>query len=89
MHLRTLRLNLNFLEECGAYSTNDDIRTDWWDMLSHRIGWEIVEIVQACPLLEHVRVLYHGDPHSLWVEFHPSRCAPPRLRNALVSARYR
>ncbi|KAI0772723.1 hypothetical protein BD413DRAFT_473680 [Trametes elegans] len=63
--LRTMRLHLNFPEESIVYCTISVTRKAWYDTLTECIGWEIVEIVQACPLLEHVGLLYHGDPVSL------------------------
>ena len=42
-------------------------------------GPQIVDIMQVCPLLEYVGLLYHHIPTSIWLEFHPPRCAEPRF----------
>ncbi|KAI1792794.1 hypothetical protein LXA43DRAFT_316447 [Ganoderma leucocontextum] len=77
--LRTVRLNLDFHDDPQAYCGINDLRYEWLQTLRTDRAPEIVEIMQACPFLEHVAILYHGLPSSVWVEFHPSRCAEPRF----------
>ena len=78
--LRTLRLNLDFRDDHGAYCGEYAVRREWWYKFRDTLGWEIVDAVQdACPLLGCVELLYHGHPTATWAEFHPSRCAEPRF----------
>ncbi|TFK82594.1 hypothetical protein K466DRAFT_530188 [Polyporus arcularius HHB13444] len=77
--LRTLRLNLDFRGDHGPYCGDYAVRKKWWDTFKGTLGWEIVDIVQDCPLLGCVEILYHGAPTATWVEFHPQRCAEPRF----------
>ena len=54
-------------------------RSRWLPLFKMR-GFEIVDLLEAsCPRLEHIALLYHGDPASTWAEFHPQRCAEPRF----------
>ena len=77
--LRTIRLNLDFRDGGQAYCGDEEIRDRWLQTLRTERGPEIVEIMQGCPFLEYVAILYHGKPSSVWVEFQPSRCAGPRF----------
>ena len=69
--LRVLRLNLDFEGDHQAYCGNADRRRIWYATLTRKKGPEIAHVMQACPLLEHVDLLYHGQPSSIWIEFHP------------------
>ena len=76
--LRTVRLNLDFYNDPGAYCRSSGNRERWLETLRTKVGPKILRIMLAgCPSLEHVAILYHGRPSSIWVEFHPdpSRCA--------------
>ncbi|RDX52505.1 hypothetical protein OH76DRAFT_1480615 [Lentinus brumalis] len=78
--LRWLRLNLDFREDHGAYCADLTFRDVWFSRLTGSIGWEIVDALEIhCPLLESVEILYHAIPTSIWLEFHPCRCADPRF----------
>ncbi|TFK81959.1 hypothetical protein K466DRAFT_666809 [Polyporus arcularius HHB13444] len=78
--LRWLRLNLDFREDHGAYCAELTFRDVWFSRLTGSIGWEIVDALEVhCPLLESVEILYHAIPTSIWLEFHPCRCADPRF----------
>ena len=82
--LRTVRLNLDFYNDPGSYCHSSSHRERWLETLRTKVGPKILRIMQAgCPSLEHVAILYHGCPSSIWVEFHPdpSRCtgAEPRF----------
>ncbi|KAI1792789.1 hypothetical protein LXA43DRAFT_316351 [Ganoderma leucocontextum] len=72
--LRTVRLNLDFHDDPLAYCGNPypHLRDKWLQTLRKERGPEIVEVMQACPLLERVAILYHDRPSSVWVEFYPS-----------------
>ncbi|KAI1792804.1 hypothetical protein LXA43DRAFT_1093441 [Ganoderma leucocontextum] len=74
--LRTVRLNLDFHDDHQAYCGNPIIRQEWFRVIQGGAG---VAIMQACPRLEYVALLYHGRPASVWAEFHPERCAEPRF----------
>ncbi|TBU44878.1 hypothetical protein BD309DRAFT_989978 [Dichomitus squalens] len=63
--LRTIHLNLDFRDDHGPYCLNGMLR-------------EIVE--ESCPLLEYVGFLYHDATRTVWVQFHPSRCAERLVR---------
>ncbi|PIL28943.1 hypothetical protein GSI_08990 [Ganoderma sinense ZZ0214-1] len=77
--LVTLRLNLDFHDDHQAYCAAPWERERWFPLFKTR-GFEIVDLLQAsCPHLEHVALLYHGDPAATWAEFHPQRCAEPRF----------
>ena len=70
--LRTVRLNLDFYNDPGAYCRSSGNRERWLETLRTKVGPKILRIMLAgCPSLEHVAVLYHGRPSSIWVEFHP------------------
>ncbi|RDX52612.1 hypothetical protein OH76DRAFT_171361 [Lentinus brumalis] len=75
--LQVVRLNLDFQDDHGAYCPVPTVRDQWYPVFKAR-GWELVNILEACPRLEYLGLLYHGIPAPLWVEFHPSRCAEPR-----------
>ena len=77
--LRTIHLNLDFLDDHGPYCKNMQSRDAWFEVFRNERGPAIVEVLQECPALEYVGLLYHGIPESIWVEFHPSRCAEPRF----------
>ncbi|RDX54266.1 hypothetical protein OH76DRAFT_1431059 [Lentinus brumalis] len=77
--LRAVRLNLDFHGDHGPYCGKYVVRKAWWDTFKGSLGWEIVNIMQDCPLLRCVELLYHGSPTATWVEFHPPRCAEPRF----------
>ncbi|KAI1792790.1 hypothetical protein LXA43DRAFT_1093429 [Ganoderma leucocontextum] len=79
--LRTVRLNLDFRNDPRPYCVDGRLRDRWLQKLREKIGPEIVRIMQTCASLEHVAILYHGSPSSVWVEFHPSRarCVEPRF----------
>ncbi|KAI0687077.1 hypothetical protein C8Q76DRAFT_803771 [Earliella scabrosa] len=79
--LRTAHLNLDFHDECPAYVEFREraARYRWMRTLRDTRGWEVVNIMEACPLLEFVALICHGYQFSTWVEFHPRRCAKPRL----------
>ena len=82
--VRTVRLALDFYNDLGAYCRSSSHRERWLQTLQAKVGPKILRIMQAgCPSLEHVAILYHGRPSSIWVEFHPnpSRCtgAEPRF----------
>ncbi|PIL28952.1 hypothetical protein GSI_08999 [Ganoderma sinense ZZ0214-1] len=72
--LRTVRLGLDCYNDPGAYCCWSSRRDRWLEKLRTKVGPEIIKIMQArCPALEHVAILYHGSPSSIWIEFHPSR----------------
>ena len=77
--LRTVRLNLDFHDDHQACCSNQEKRKKWHETFFGERGPEIVDILQDCPLLEYVSLLYHGERSSVWVEFHPPRCAEPRV----------
>ena len=75
--LRTVRLNLDFYNDPRGCCRSSH-RERWLQTLRMKMGPKILRIMQAgCPSLEHVAILYHGSPSSIWVEFHPdpSGCA--------------
>ena len=77
--LRTLLLNLDFHDDHQAYCDVSWERSRWLPLFKMR-GFEIVDLLEAsCPRLEHIALLYHGDPASTWAEFHPQRRAEPRF----------
>ena len=71
--LRVVRLNLDFEDDHQAYCGNPQRRKVWYDTLTERKGPQIVNIMQTCPLLDHVALLYHGHPSSTWAEFRPAQ----------------
>ena len=73
-----MHLNLDLNGDHGPYCGKYPVRKAWYTIFEAR-GWEIVDVMQACPKLEYVALLYHGIPYATWVEFHPPRCAEPRL----------
>ncbi len=77
--LRTVRLNLDFHDDHQAYCGNLEKRKRWYDTFIGQRGPEILAIMQECPLLEHIALLYHGHPSSTWVEFRTPRCPGPRV----------
>ncbi|PIL28959.1 hypothetical protein GSI_09006 [Ganoderma sinense ZZ0214-1] len=77
--LRTVRLSLDFHDDHGAYCGNPEKRGRWRDTFMRQRGPEILAIMQECPLLEHVALLYHGSPSATWVEFRTDRCPGPRV----------
>nr|VWP01968.1 Ubiquitin-like modifier-activating enzyme ATG7 (ATG12-activating enzyme E1 ATG7) (Autophagy-related protein 7) [Ganoderma boninense] len=77
--LVTLRLNLDFHDDHQAYCSAPWERRRWFPLFKAR-GFEVVDLLQAsCLRLQHVALLYHGDPAATWAEFHPQRCAEPRF----------
>ncbi|EJF57395.1 hypothetical protein DICSQDRAFT_157415 [Dichomitus squalens LYAD-421 SS1] len=76
--LRTIHLNLNFRDDHGPYCLNGMLRGPWYFAFSTMYGPEIVE--ESCPLLEYVGFLYHDAARTVWVQFHPSRCAERLVR---------
>ncbi|PIL28954.1 hypothetical protein GSI_09001 [Ganoderma sinense ZZ0214-1] len=77
--LRVVRLNLDFEDDHQAYCGDVQHRQVWYDTLTRRKGPEIVNIMQTCPQLEHVALLYHGHPSSTWAEFRPARYPGPKV----------
>ena len=77
--LRTVRLNLDFHDDHQAYCGNPEKRKRWRDTFIEQRGPEILAIMQECPLLEHVALLYHGTSSATWVEFRTPRCPGPRV----------
>lgn len=77
--LRSVRLNLDFHDDHGPYCDEHDERDAWFEVFKNHRGPEIVDILQECPYLEYVALLYHGYPSATWAEFHPLRCAEPRF----------
>ena len=77
--LRTVHLNLDFHDDPGPYCDNRRLREGWFETFRNSRGPEIVGILEDCPDLDYVGLLYHGIPSATWVEFHPPRCAEPRL----------
>nr|VWP01970.1 Autophagy-related protein 11 [Ganoderma boninense] len=77
--LRTVRLNLDFHDDHQAYCGNPDKQKRWHDTFMGQRGPEILAIMEECPLLEHVALLYHGSPSTTWVEFRTARCPGPRV----------
>ncbi|KAH9848641.1 hypothetical protein C2E23DRAFT_739037 [Lenzites betulinus] len=76
--LVSLRLNLDFGGDPGPHSIESiHIAAERWYPRLANIGWDILGIVKACPLLEHVMLLYHGHPPSLsrWLCFSRSNHA--------------
>ncbi|KAM5545978.1 hypothetical protein V8D89_000104 [Ganoderma adspersum] len=81
--LRSVRLNLDFEDDHQAYCGSPQRRKVWYDKLTETKGPEIVDIMQTCPLLEHVALLYHGHPSSTWLEF-----PTPRFPGRKVIVKY-
>ncbi|KAI0752636.1 hypothetical protein C8Q80DRAFT_467168 [Daedaleopsis nitida] len=77
--LRSVRLNLDFHDDHGAYCDDHEDRDAWFEIFKNQRGPEIVDILQDCPYLEYVALLYHGYSSATWAEFHPLRCAEPRF----------
>ncbi|PIL28961.1 hypothetical protein GSI_09008 [Ganoderma sinense ZZ0214-1] len=77
--LRTVRLNLDFHDDHGPYCGNNAKRERWRDTFMGQRGPEVLAIMQECPLLQHVALLYHGHPSATWVEFQTARCPGPRV----------
>ncbi|KAI0708666.1 hypothetical protein C8Q76DRAFT_681001 [Earliella scabrosa] len=77
--LRTVHLNLDFHDDHGPYCDNRRLREGWFETFRNSRGPEIVGILEDCPDLDYVGLLYHGIPSATWVEFHPARCAEPRF----------
>ncbi|KAM5545979.1 hypothetical protein V8D89_000105 [Ganoderma adspersum] len=77
--LRVVRLNLNFEDDHQAYCGNLQRRQVWYDTLTGRKGPQIINIMQTCPLLDHVTLLYHGHPSSTWAEFRTARYQGPKV----------
>ncbi len=77
--LRRVRLNLDFPDDHGPYCNEYEVRTKWRETFEEQYGPEITKIMEKCPELECVELLYHGIPRGTWAEFHPSRCATPRF----------
>ncbi|KAI0632942.1 hypothetical protein C8Q77DRAFT_1120582 [Trametes polyzona] len=72
--LATLRLHLDFEDDPGAYAYDNDVRAPevWLPKLVER-GWHILELLDACPVLESIALLFSAsDPPSTWVWFHRS-----------------
>ena len=79
MSLWTIRLNLDFHNDHQAYCANPEKRELWHDTFMGQCGPEILTIIQECPLLEHVVLLYHGNSSATWVEFRTPWCPGPRV----------
>ncbi|KAI0767512.1 hypothetical protein C8Q74DRAFT_1439605 [Fomes fomentarius] len=56
--LRVAHLNLDFHDDHGPYCSDHDRRAAWFEIFKNERGPEIVEILQACPRLEYVGLLY-------------------------------
>ena len=78
--LRTVHLNLDFRDDHGPYCHDNMFRGPWYATFSMMYGPEILAVLQSCPLLEYVGLLYHDKTRSVWAEFHPPRCAVPYVR---------
>ena len=73
--LRIVRLNLDFHDDTQLpYYGRSHLHEKWSRTFRYERGPEIVQAMQACPLLEYVAILLHDFRSSFWVEFHPSRC---------------
>nr|VWO97711.1 Aminotransferase class I/II-fold pyridoxal phosphate-dependent enzyme (Putative acyl-CoA transferase WcbT) [Ganoderma boninense] len=84
--LRTVRLGLDCYNDPGAYCRLSGHRGRWLETLRTKVGPKILAIMQArCPSLEHVAILYHGSPSSVWIEFHPPRCGAEEEPRVVVS----
>ena len=77
--LRTIHLNLDFHDDHGAYCGEHERRSAWFETFKNERGPALVDILQDCPHLDYVGVLYHGYPKPTWAEFHPARCSEPRF----------
>ncbi|TFK82587.1 hypothetical protein K466DRAFT_500054 [Polyporus arcularius HHB13444] len=76
--LRKIRLNLDFHDDQGPYCGRGFNYSIWQSTFRHR-GPEIVEILEACPWLEYVELLYHAYNGSRWTKFLTSRYPGPRV----------
>ncbi|TFK79226.1 hypothetical protein K466DRAFT_442619, partial [Polyporus arcularius HHB13444] len=59
--LCTVRLNLDFHDDHGPYCNAAAVREAYWSTFRDQRGPEIVGIMDACPSLEYVELLYHGQ----------------------------
>ena len=79
--LRSVRLNLDFHDDHGPYCKAGftRVREPYWDTFKDKRAPEIVGILEACPYLEYVELLYHGEVASRWPRFLTSRYPEPRF----------
>ena len=82
--LRTVRLNLDFHDDHGLYCSANlvDIRARYWTAFREVRGPEIVKIMESCPYLEYMELLYHGPDASRWPRFLSSRYPEPRFMDS-------
>ncbi|KAI0695087.1 hypothetical protein C8T65DRAFT_665885 [Cerioporus squamosus] len=77
--LRSIRLNLDFHDDQGPYCGRGFDYSIWRSTFMEHRGPEIVQILEACPWLEYVELLYHAYNGSRWTKFRTSRYAGPRI----------
>ena len=77
--LRTIHLNLDFHDDHGPYYTDDGLYDPYYATLTQERGPALLTVLESCPLLEFVGVLYHDRDRTVWLQFHPSRCAEPHF----------
>ena len=83
--LRSIRVNLDFHDDHGPYCKAGftRVREPYWDTFKDKRAPEIVGILEACPYLEYVELLYHGEVASRWPRFLTSRYPEPRFLDSL------
>ncbi|TFK79121.1 hypothetical protein K466DRAFT_506108 [Polyporus arcularius HHB13444] len=80
--LRSVRLNLDFHDDIGPYSDCAvSVGREWQVKFREHRGPEIVAILEECPWLEYVELLYHDHASwsSRWPKFPTSRYPGPRF----------
>ncbi|KAI0695083.1 hypothetical protein C8T65DRAFT_551628, partial [Cerioporus squamosus] len=69
-NLRSVRLNLDFHDDHGPHTNaGGSVLREWRITFRERRGPEIVAILEACPWLEDVELLYHAWWSSRWAKF--------------------
>ncbi|KAI0634118.1 hypothetical protein C8Q77DRAFT_1055931, partial [Trametes polyzona] len=73
--LVTLRLNLDFEDDPGPYIGDEEPPGfSRYHSRLIKLGWEILDLLDPCPRLEHVALVSHGtQPPSIWRPFYRSR----------------
>ncbi|KAI0695085.1 hypothetical protein C8T65DRAFT_584572 [Cerioporus squamosus] len=78
--LRRVRLNLDFHDDHGPYTNaSESVLRGWRLTFRERRGPDIVAVLEACPWLEYVELLYHAWWSSRWTKFPTSRYPGPRF----------
>ncbi len=69
-----LRLNLDFPGDPGEYQPDvGSGALEQWRRRLSTFGSEILDMLEPCPALRCIALLYHGEPPSMWVWYYRTR----------------